>query len=312
MRALHPATAGKLFATGLTVGPLVDSLHNQCLLRYNFLPISIAAWPSISSISSISSNLLLPDVATSSSFLEQHTEHYPYIFCSSWTVPPLLGIAYVVLGGVLPRIVEAIVLGADDDDYDYDSTRSSSRQDIDKNPSKTVSILRNKAILAVTTTAIIIKLSEYLATHHHHSTAAAIAVVGEQPQTGVLWLLLAALTQWAVLDGSISALLVATVTSIGGPLSELPFVAHGVWEYLDVAADYFPLQNLPPGNTLLQATLTNDYNSLALSGITGPCYFAVAMDAIALGRWFDATAATATNTPTPIDGANGRIAEESR
>jgi hypothetical protein len=103
-------------------------------------------------------------------------------------------------------------------------------------------------------------------------------------------LLIAALTQWIVLDGSLSALLSASITSIGGPLSELPFVGYGVWEYLDSSKDYFPLQNVQPNNPLLSFLLNDDnYSNLGLSSITGPCYFAVTMDAIALGRWFDST-----------------------
>ena len=79
-----PNTAAKLFATGLTVGPVVDSLHNQCLLQYDILAISLK-WP----------DALAAD------------KTYDYFFCSSWTVPPLLGVAYVILGGVLPRIFQA-------------------------------------------------------------------------------------------------------------------------------------------------------------------------------------------------------------
>jgi len=108
-------------------------------------------------------------------------------------------------------------------------------------------------------------------------------------------MLMAAIIQWIALDGSIIALLVATLTAIGGPISELPFVGHGVWTYLDEAANYFPLQNININNILQQLPEqvpqiifgTRNYHDLALSTITGPCYFAVAMDAIALGRWFD-------------------------
>jgi hypothetical protein len=206
------------------------------------------------------------------------THQYPYLLCSSWTVPPLLGIAYVVLGGVLPRVFETI-LGSPPGSV-ISQTSSSVGREVD-NKRSNVGILRNKAFLAVTTTALIIKLSEYIETY-------ASSIWGDQSM-GVLSLLMVALTQWALLDGSIIALVTATVTSIGGPLSELPFVAHGVWEYLDSAADYFPLQNVPSGNQILELILNHDYSDLALSRITGPCYFAVAMDAIALGRWFDAT-----------------------
>jgi hypothetical protein len=244
MRTLSPTTATKLFVTGSTVGPIVDSVHNQCLLRYDVLPIAIE-WPS-----------QLHQFATESS---------PFLFASSWTVPPLLGIAYVVLGGLLPRLFEAAVLGK--------KLAPTSLESSEKPATQKSMQLRNRALLAVTTTAMVIKLSEYLETHSGDS--------------GVFWLLMAALSQWAVLDGTLVALLAASLTSIGGPLSELPFLAHGVWEYLDSAADYMPLQNLPPGNPVLEWILNEDYSHLALSHITGPCYFAVALDAIALGRWFD-------------------------
>ena len=79
-----PNAAAKLFATGLTVGPVVDSLHNQCLLQYDVLPIALTSWPEAMNAADNS-----------------------YLFCSSWTVPPLLGVAYVILGGVLPRICQA-------------------------------------------------------------------------------------------------------------------------------------------------------------------------------------------------------------
>lgn len=134
--------------------------------------------------------------------------------------------------------------------------------------------LRNKAILAVLSTALIIRLSEFLQT--------------QQPLSGDDGLFLnlnniimniAALSQWAILDRTVPALLSASITSVGGPLSELPFVANGFWHYIPSASDYFPLQD-----TFLSKTY--DIN-LALSSITGPCYFAVTMDAIALGRWFD-------------------------
>eukprot|EP00543_Licmophora_paradoxa_P018439 CAMPEP_0202470410 /NCGR_PEP_ID=MMETSP1360-20130828/81531_1 /ASSEMBLY_ACC=CAM_ASM_000848 /TAXON_ID=515479 /ORGANISM="Licmophora paradoxa, Strain CCMP2313" /LENGTH=53 /DNA_ID=CAMNT_0049096107 /DNA_START=32 /DNA_END=190 /DNA_ORIENTATION=- len=53
-------------------------------------------------------------------------------------------------------------------------------------------------------------------------------------------MLTAALAQWLVLDGTPAALLAATITSVGGPLSELPFVANGFWHYLPEAGDYLP------------------------------------------------------------------------
>ena len=253
MKLLPPSTpssasvAAKLFLTGATVGPVVDSLHNQCLLKYNIAPISLA-WPSNlhSSLSSSSS--------------------YEFFFCSSWTVPPLLGIAYVVLGGVLPRFFESLI---------------HSEQSRHQRAKTEVGSLRTRALLAVSSTALIIKLSEFLETN---PTATDSILPLNQSDAHLSVMIMAAVSQWAILDRTIVALLVATITAIGGPLSELPLVANGFWEYLDQASDYFPLAGV--SNGFLQSFLGENYQGLALSSITGPCYFAVTTDAIALGRWF--------------------------
>jgi hypothetical protein len=277
MRSLNHSTAGKLFVAGFTIGPIVDSLHNQCLLKYGALPVTIH-WPKQNLI-----DRLFPDCA----ILDAITHQYPYLLCSSWTVPPLLGIAYVILGGVVPRIFESILGSFLPQAIAKSQTTNITVSDVDTERS-TIDTLRSKAFFAVTSTALIVKLSEYLETHPS-------TFLGDQ-STGVLSLLMAAVMQWALLDGTIVALVTATVTSIGGPLSELPFVANGFWEYLDTAADYFPLQNVPSGNKVLELILCHNYSDLALSTITGPCYFAVAMDAIALGRWFDATSVVIADT----------------
>lgn len=252
-------TASKLFITGATVGPLVDSLHNQCLLEYDFLPIAVA-FPSSA----------VADAAVS-------TQHFA--ICSSWAIPPLLGFAYVVLGGVLPRVFEVLLQQIAGKDQQEESQRSAGS-------SAAAGDLRTKAFAAVATTALIIKLSEILET-----TAQQQQLSSEPNHVNFIIMLIAALSQWFALDGTIAALLAATVTSIGGPLSELPFVAHGFWHYLPEAGDYFPLQtvhNLPNVlEWLVLPTGGGSYQDLTLSGITGPCYFAVTMDAIALGRWFD-------------------------
>ena len=220
------SSAAKLFGVGATLGPIVDSLHNQCLLQYDFAPIAVK-WP-----------LGISDSG--------------YLFASSWVIPPLLGVAYVVLGGILPRIVETLLHR-----HELVPTEKS--------------VLGDRAILAVTSTALIIKLSEILETNCSWS-----------PEANLLVMLISALYQWALLDGTLSALLTASLVSFGGPLSELPFVANGFWHYLD--GDYLPLANVDL--IQLEGLLGNDYQHLALSTITGPCYFAVTMDAIALGRWF--------------------------
>ena len=219
-----PEGFGKLFVTGATVGPLVDSLHNQCLLEYDRAPIHL--------FSSSNGNYLLE---------------------TSWFIPPLLGIAYVVLGGILPRLFQYII-----------TANTNIKVSDMEQPNEEG--LRNKALLAVLSTAMIIKLSEYLQ----------ISTFGSE-DLDLSLMSITALCQWLILDRTIPALLIGILTAIGGPLSELPFVANGFWHYIPSAANYYPL------DTILA---NNDNFHLALSSITGPCYFAVTMDAIALGRYF--------------------------
>jgi len=226
-------------------------------------------------------------------------DSYPYLFCSSWTVPPLLGFAYVVLGGLLPRIVEWILASIPNKEAQANSESTSM--------SLSSQQLRTRALLAVASTAMIIKLSEFLETHPGIFDNVQLLQNDVQPASLSLFVMIVAtISQWALLDGSIVALLVATVTAIGGPLAELPFVGHGVWTYIEDAANYFPLQNLGPAISIDSDTLllqiaqilfgTTDFQDLALSSITGPCYFAVAMDAIALGRWFDTSKSSSSSS----------------
>jgi hypothetical protein len=319
-RPLTPSSSARLFLTGATVGPVVDSLHNQCLLTYNVAPITLD-WPTtiLTAATTTTSSIDMSSTATTST----------HLFASSWTVFPLLGIAYVVLGGLLPRIFEYYALSPllaaaflptattnnPPGDNKTNTTRmlllksdwsrlnesASAAATTDEKTTKRFLDLKSRAILAVVTTALIIKLSEYLTLHHPTTTNLLPSTFGGvdalQQHQDVLLLLLAALSQWAVLDGSLPALLAASLTSIGGPLAELPFVASGIWEYLPTAADYFPLQDFADGTStgatgaidwLLQNVLgTPNYQHLGLSSITGPCYFAVTIDAIELGRWFD-------------------------
>ncbi|GAX18859.1 hypothetical protein FisN_26Hh161 [Fistulifera solaris] len=231
-------TSSRLFGTGALVGPLVDGLHNQCLLEYHKAPITLA-W------------------------------NEDPIFCTSLWVPPLLGIAYVVLGGVLPRFLSRNVPTRVNDRF----LTTQSPNQILTLPERTI-LLRNKALWAVFTTALIIKLSEILETQSFFAT-----------DRNVILLLGCAVLQWACLDGTLVAFLLASITSIGGPQSELPFVAADVWQYL--APDQFPLLSFQ--------FLPDDLQQLGLNRITGPCYFAVTMDAIALGRWYDALRENETN-----------------
>lgn len=179
------------------------------------------------------------------------------------TINCSLPTAYLVLGAILPRLVSLLLdkVNATTANGEEESVSSSSA-------------LRTKAFLAVSTTAIIIKLSEVLETSSFFSSS----------EINVFIMIAAALTQWGLLDGTISSLITALAVSVGGPLSELPFIAAGFWQYLPQASDYFPLKDL---DWEILKLLGNDYQDLSLSSITGPCYFAVTMDAIALGRWFD-------------------------
>uniref|UniRef100_A0A7S4QBJ3 Uncharacterized protein n=1 Tax=Ditylum brightwellii TaxID=49249 RepID=A0A7S4QBJ3_9STRA len=312
-------TSSKLFITGATVGPVVDSLHNQCLLTYGIAPISIP-WPSFT---------MPTDAAAAAAAASDATVTSSYLFCSSWLVPPLLGVAYVVLGGVLPRLMQILidnVSNVNDDastisnnnginTFTGNKTKDTRKgfflrwKDKLSSPLQKLSKInikieennndgenrqyqtgmRNRALVAVLSTALIIKLSEFLETQQLDAFVTNTNL--DIGMSNLIIMLFAALAQWATLDGTIAALLAATVTSIGGPLSELPFVASGCWSYLPEAADYLPLsQGTALGDIvgIFASGGGGDYRDLALSSITGPCYFAVTMDAIALGRWFDA------------------------
>ena len=321
----------RLFLVGSTVGPIVDSLHNQCLLEYHVLPINIAS--PVLSLSSSSSSLPPPPPPPA------------FIFSSSWTVPPLLGVAYIVLGVVLPRLIEKILAAGtsastasvtstaefvttDDEDYDDDNSNSTQIKQQQQQHE-----LFQKAIVAVITTALIIKTSELLETRALEVPPLASLPSSASPPFSILSsfvpsssssssflvLIAMALVQWFVLDRTMVSLLAASVTSIGGPLSELPFVGHGVWTYLESAGDYFPLKDVGivrdsiiPQSWWTFLFGTSDYENLALSSLTGPCYFAVCMDAIALGRYFDSLSVGAVATPdrNPEPNVNGAATEK--
>ena len=240
------ATAANLFLAGSTVGPVVDSLHNQCLLVYDIAPITFG--------SSLSSST---------------------VFCSSWVVPPLLGIAYIVLGFIVPRIIELVI---------HPQSLSIDNQRIHKTD------LERRAILAVSSTAFIIKLSQFLQIHDVIALGDFTILLDTKICISIM--VAVDILQWIVLDRTPVALVAATRTAFGGPLSELPFIAFGFWHYIPESADYLPLS----GDIFKQGGLAdkvasnilgNDYNTLALSHITGPCYFAVTLDAIALSRYFN-------------------------
>ena len=155
-------------------------------------------------------------------------------------------------------------------------------------------VLGVKAVLAVLSTAIIILISQYLILHPNESNYGiidntAVFESSDKLEQHLLILMTAAITQWAYLDGTLVAFVTASLTSVLGPLAELPFVAHDIWEYLPEAGDlYVPYQTIAPTSLpgqVLQGILGPDYASLTLNGVTAPCYFAVTMDAIAIGRY---------------------------
>ena len=83
-----------------------------------------------------------------------------------------------------------------------------------------------------------------------------------------------ALTSRASVAGAWASLALALLAGVGGPLCELPIMELGAWHY--IAPDYFPLRTILGDGSDAWA---------GLAGVTGPCYFAVTTDAIALGRW---------------------------
>ena len=147
-------TTTKLFLIGATVGPLVDSLHNQCLLEYDVLPV----------------NVYLPHISSDDP-----------IFATSWLIPPLLGIAYVILGGILPRVMTSVL----------SSVGLTADEQISSNAS--VTSLKKTATVAVLSTALIIRLSEFLQTHS----------TGDDGVFNLILMVIASMAQWTLLGKSV-------------------------------------------------------------------------------------------------------------
>jgi hypothetical protein len=289
MKILPTASAAsKLFFTGSTVGTIVDSLHNQCLLRYNVAPITIE-WPTfLNNVVAFKSN---------TGFLFNE-----FMFTSSWTVPFLLGIAYIVLGSIIPAFIQNFLIycnvssinsntavdgGAEKWSYQFFNGEGLAK-------SSTKLSLQTKAVLAVASTAVIIKFSEFLVLNPSFGNhiLSIFSTVPEKQHSTLLFFCVA--IQWILLDGSISSLLAASITAIGGPLSEIPFVAADVWEYLPEVSDKLPLANLhaliasnPFIYTSITSILGENFEILSISSVSEPCYFAVCLDAIALRRFFE-------------------------
>ena len=173
---------------------------------------------------------------------------------TSLLIPPLLALTYALLGGVFPLVAQRVV-GAGGAGGDAPTplvelkllSRSEER--------------RARAVLAVLATCAVIKLS-------------AVAIALDAPNSLAL-LAVAALLEWRALDASWTSLAVGCVVAVLGPIAEVPFMELGCWHYFDAARDYFPLHSF-----------LVDSQATGISSLTGPCYFAVTTDAIALGRWY--------------------------
>ena len=87
--------------------------------------------------------------------------------------------------------------------------------------------------------------------------------------------------QWRLLDGSRASLALALLAAVGGPLAELPLMKLGAWHYL-----YLSLPTIRAARRVVLRPRHRQRMGGGWSAITGPCYFAVTTDAIALGRWF--------------------------
>lgn len=286
-------TLAKVFGIGATVGPIVDSLHNQCLLQYDYAPIVIP-FPL-----SLANNPLGAAISTATA--------HDNLLCSSWIVPPLLGIAYVILGVIMPRLVGQLLGIAASQAPNLPTTSSSQENRV---------TLQRKAIIAVATTALLILSSAILETsfqEEYWNQQQDLSSINDMFQSmemlnakrmeqGILTLL--AILQWAWLDTSRSSLWIGILAYFGGPLCELPFCGHDLWHYLPEASDFFPLASFPltDGNEAVVSFLawimgSDNFQALSLSSITGPCYFAVTTDAIAVARWLESTE---SSVPTDV------------
>jgi endoplasmic reticulum chaperone BiP len=184
----------KLGLFGAAVGPLVDEIHNQAILQYDILPISV-------------------DLPVG-------------IIKTSLLIPPLLAVAYVVLGGVLPQVV----------------TRRVPSSNVIMKPLQVEQTQQFRAMAGVLSTCCIIKVSEILATN------------GVSAAPSIILLSVLSFLQFLALDGSYASLILAFTAAIFGPLSELPFMSFGCWHYIN--PDYFPLVQVVQDQALGLASIT--------------------------------------------------------
>ena len=184
-----PKSVGLLAGIGATLGTAVDGLHNQVLLTYAVLPVAVDT-----NVGSLRTSLV---------------------------VPPLLAIAYAVLGEAAPRVAAA-ALGAG-------AERSvGPGAALDAGP---------RAVAAVLSTAALVRLSAFAPALFGDDALAVLAACA-----GV---------QWFLIDGTLAGLAVGLAAGALGPLAELPLIAAGWWSY--IAPDYLPLGTPALGLSALTA-----------------------------------------------------------
>ena len=256
-------TAIKLMATGASVGTVVDSLHNQILLEYHVAPVQIMS-PMTQSTAQLSTSI---SMSTAASPLTSHASNSGIWLATSWTVPPLLAVAYLLLGAVLPRIIQkvitsVVVAGNDSSSESTTTARAATttattttatkittllRNENDDNttahessqslsPSPSIQDLRHRALWAVATTAMIVKLSDSLERHPGFTLPPSVfdhctTIVNPPPtplSSVTAWLDVqhlivlfgAAVLQWWALDRTPVAFVLATIAAYGGPLGK--------------------------------------------------------------------------------------------
>eukprot|EP00977_Amphora_coffeiformis_P012918 scaffold3287_cov181-Amphora_coffeaeformis.AAC.7 len=250
-------TAVKLMLTGASVGTVVDSLHNQILLEYHVAPIRVVAPSSFASSEAGTVSGIVSPLS-----LSLHDGSGVWL-ASSWIVPPLLAVAYLLLGAVLPRIVQKIISsvsnvktenlspanGKDDKNNNNNTkirldtrgvaadttiTTTAMKDDGANNlssSSSSLNFLRDRALWAVTTTAMIVKLSDVLERHPEFTlplpefvpittTTTTTTTLAWLDVQHLIILFAAAILQWWTLDRTVPAFVLAALAAYGGPLGE--------------------------------------------------------------------------------------------
>ena len=95
----------------------------------------------------------------------------------------------------------------------------------------------------------------------------------------------AVLLVWALLDRTLASLVVATAAYLGGPWSEIPFMAAGARHYVAAYADVG-----------IDVPWLSHSSVMMMCSISHPCYFAITLNAVALRRWFQSSSRSSEPT----------------